>query len=222
MALDKIKKRNGSIVDFDRVRIERAMEKAFLATKVVAGHETLESITDDLIGRLDQLFVERIPGVEDVQDLVEKMLAERGFFDVAKAYILYRREHESLRESRKTEILEKIEKRVLIIGVGNTAMDCCRTAKRVGATDVKVMARRGREHFKASPWELEDAEAENVEIVVNHAPRSFVVEDGRLVGMNFDKMQYEFDARGNIIAMPTAAASVPTSRRVYFFRSSSK
>ena len=52
--------------------------------------------------------------------------------------------------------IEKIEPRVLIIGVGNTAMDCCRTAKRVGATDVKVIARRGRKHFKASPWELED------------------------------------------------------------------
>ena len=52
----------------------------------------------------------------------------------------------------------QIEKRVLIIGVGNTAMDCCRTAKRLGATDVKVIARRGRKHFKASPWELEDAE----------------------------------------------------------------
>src|SRR5690606_38141042 len=50
--------------------------------------------------------------------------------------------------------VERIEPRVLIIGVGNTAMDCCRTAKRVGATDVKVIARRGRKYFKASPWEL--------------------------------------------------------------------
>ena len=56
------------------------------------------------------------------------------------------------------EHVEKIGKRVVIIGVGNTAMDCCRTAKRVGATDVKVIARRSRKYFKASPWELEDAE----------------------------------------------------------------
>jgi NADPH-dependent glutamate synthase beta subunit-like oxidoreductase len=51
-----------------------------------------------------------------------------------------------------------IGERVLIIGVGNTAMDCCRTSARLGGRDIKVMARRGRQHFKASPWELEDAE----------------------------------------------------------------
>ncbi|MHB1313656.1 MAG: FAD-dependent oxidoreductase, partial [Gemmatimonadaceae bacterium] len=86
--------------------------------------------------------------------------------------------------------VEKIEPRVLIIGVGNTAMDCCRTSKRVGATDVKVVARRGRQHFKASPWELEDAEEEGVEIIENHAPRRFVVEQGVLVGMEFERLQW--------------------------------
>ena len=84
----------------------------------------------------------------------------------------------------------QIQERVLIIGVGNTAMDCCRSSKRLGATDVKVMARRGRQHFKASPWELEDAEEEGVEIVENHAPRRFVIEDGRLVGMEFDRVRW--------------------------------
>jgi formate dehydrogenase (NADP+) beta subunit len=86
--------------------------------------------------------------------------------------------------------ITEVEPRVLIIGVGNTAMDCCRTVKRIGATDVKVMARRGREHFKASPWELEDAEEELVEIVENHAPRRFVIEDGRLTGMEFDRVEW--------------------------------
>jgi formate dehydrogenase (NADP+) beta subunit len=86
--------------------------------------------------------------------------------------------------------ITEIEPRVLIIGVGNTAMDCCRTVKRIGATDVKVMARRGRRHFKASPWELEDAEEEQVEIVENHAPKRFVLEDGRLVGMEFDRVEW--------------------------------
>jgi formate dehydrogenase (NADP+) beta subunit len=84
----------------------------------------------------------------------------------------------------------EVQPRVLIIGVGNTAMDCCRTVKRLGATDVKVMARRGRQHFKASPWELEDAEEELVEIVENHAPRRFVIEDGRLTGMEFDRVEW--------------------------------
>jgi len=83
-----------------------------------------------------------------------------------------------------------IQPRVLVIGVGNTAMDCCRTAKRLGGLDVKVMARRGRQHFKASPWELEDAEEELVDIVENHAPRRFVYEDGRLVGMEFDRVAW--------------------------------
>lgn len=86
--------------------------------------------------------------------------------------------------------VEKIEPRVIIIGVGNTAMDCCRSAKRVGATDVKVIARRGRKHFKASPWELEDAEEEQVEIMENHAPKRFVIENGKLVGMEFERLQW--------------------------------
>jgi formate dehydrogenase beta subunit len=103
-------------------------------------------------------------------------------------------------ESVAFKHLDRIGKHVLIIGVGNTAMDCCRTSLRLGATDVKVMARKPRQFFKASDWELEDAEAENVEIVVNHAPKSFVIENGRLTGMRFDKMQYDLDARGRIIA----------------------
>jgi formate dehydrogenase (NADP+) beta subunit len=86
--------------------------------------------------------------------------------------------------------IDSIGERVLIIGVGNTAMDCCRTSKRLGGRDVKVMARRGRGHFKASPWELEDAEEELVEIVENHAPKRFVVEDGKLLGMEFDRVEW--------------------------------
>ena len=95
--------------------------------------------------------------------------------------------------------IDSIGDRVLIIGVGNTAMDCCRTSLRLGAKDVKVMARKPREFFKASDWELEDAEEEQVEIVVNHSPREFVIENGRLVGMYFDKMEYDIDERGRIV-----------------------
>ena len=92
--------------------------------------------------------------------------------------------------------IEKIGKRVLIIGVGNTAMDCCRTSLRLGADSVKVMARKPRGFFKASEWELEDAEEESVEIIVNRSPKAFVIENGRLTGMRFDKMEYELDASG--------------------------
>ncbi|MEO7458152.1 MAG: FAD-dependent oxidoreductase [Gemmatimonadaceae bacterium] len=82
--------------------------------------------------------------------------------------------------------IESIAPRVLIIGVGNTAMDCCRTSRRLGGTDTKVVARRSREHFKASPWELEDAMEEGIQIIENHSPKRFVVEGGKLTGMEFD------------------------------------
>ena len=101
-------------------------------------------------------------------------------------------------ESVAFEHIEKIGKRVLIIGVGNTAMDCCRTSLRLGADDVKVMARKPREFFKASDWELEDAEEENVEILINHSPRDFVIEDGKLVGMTFELMEYNVGEDGRI------------------------
>ncbi len=101
-------------------------------------------------------------------------------------------------ESVAFEHTKAIGENVLIIGVGNTAMDCCRTSLRLGAKDVKVMARKPRGFFKASDWELEDAEEENVEILVNHSPREFVIEDGKLVGMVFDQMEYNIDENGRI------------------------
>jgi formate dehydrogenase beta subunit len=101
-------------------------------------------------------------------------------------------------ESVAFEHVAEIGRRVLIIGVGNTAMDCCRTSLRLGADDVKVMARKPRGFFKASDWELEDAEEENVEILVNHSPKEFVIEDGRLVGMTFELMEYGVDEDGRI------------------------
>jgi NADPH-dependent glutamate synthase beta subunit-like oxidoreductase/ferredoxin len=85
--------------------------------------------------------------------------------------------------------VESVGKRVLIIGVGNTAMDCCRSSKRLGATDVKVIARKTRKYFKASPWELEDAEEEGVEIIENLQPVRFIIENGVLTGMEFDKFR---------------------------------
>jgi formate dehydrogenase (NADP+) beta subunit len=86
---------------------------------------------------------------------------------------------------------DSIGERVLIIGVGNTAMDCCRSSRRLGGKDIKVMARRPRGFFKASPWELDDAEEEGVEIVINHAPRRFIVENGKLTGMEFERLEWD-------------------------------
>jgi len=91
--------------------------------------------------------------------------------------------------------VDSIGERVLIIGVGNTAMDCCRTSRRLGGRDIKVMARRPRGFFKASPWELDDAEEEGVEIVINHAPTRFVIEGGRLRGMEFERLTWDAEAK---------------------------
>ena len=104
---------------------------------------------------------------------------------------------------------DSIGENVLIIGVGNTAMDCCRTALRLGGKNVKVMARKPRAYFKASPWELEDAEEERVEIVVNHSPRAFVVEDGQLKGMMFDQFEYHTDEAGNLLPEVIGEAFLP-------------
>jgi formate dehydrogenase (NADP+) beta subunit len=103
-------------------------------------------------------------------------------------------------ESVAFDHIKQIGGNVLIIGVGNTAMDCCRTSLRLGAKSVKVMARKPRTFFKASEWELEDAEEENVSIVINRSPKSFVTEGGKLKGMMFDIMEYDVDAKGRITA----------------------
>jgi formate dehydrogenase beta subunit len=91
--------------------------------------------------------------------------------------------------------IDSIGEKVLIIGVGNTAMDCCRSSCRLGGKSIKVMARRPRGYFKASPWELDDAEEEGVEIVINHAPKRFVIEDGKLIGMEFEKLAWDDGAK---------------------------
>jgi len=90
----------------------------------------------------------------------------------------------------------KIGKKVIVLGGGNTAMDCCRTSKRLGGDDVKVIVRSPFETMKASPWEIEDAQREDVEILNNHVPLEFVIEDGKLVGMKFDRVEPIFDENG--------------------------
>ena len=91
--------------------------------------------------------------------------------------------------------ITSVGERVLIIGVGNTAMDCCRSSRRLGGKDIKVMARRPRQFFKASSWELEDAEEEQVDILINHAPKSFVVENGVVKGMEFEQLAWDAEAK---------------------------
>ena len=104
--------------------------------------------------------------------------------------------------------VESVGKRVLIIGVGNTAMDCCRSAKRLGATDVKVISRKTRKYFKASPWELEDAEEEKVEILENLSPVRFIVDEGKLTGMEFDSFTSN-EVDGKLVQEPAGRITIP-------------
>jgi formate dehydrogenase (NADP+) beta subunit len=97
----------------------------------------------------------------------------------------------------------QIGKRVIVLGGGNTAMDCCRSARRLGGEDVKVIVRSGFEEMKASPWEKEDAMHEGIPIINYHVPKSFVHEAGRLTGMLFEVVRAEYDAQGRRNLVPT-------------------
>ena len=101
------------------------------------------------------------------------------------------------------EHTSKIGKKVVVLGGGNTAMDCCRTAKRLGGEVVKVIVRSPFDEMKASPWEIEDAQNEDIEILNNHVPEKFLVEDGKLTGIVFQKVKPEYDETGRRKLVPT-------------------
>jgi NADPH-dependent glutamate synthase beta subunit-like oxidoreductase len=97
----------------------------------------------------------------------------------------------------------KIGKRVIVLGGGNTAMDCCRTSRRLGGDDVKVIVRSGFEEMKASPWEKEDAQHEGIPILNFLVPKEFVIKDGRLAGMKFEKVKAVYDEKKRRSLVPT-------------------
>jgi NADPH-dependent glutamate synthase beta subunit-like oxidoreductase/ferredoxin len=92
--------------------------------------------------------------------------------------------------------IEKIGRRVIVLGGGNTAMDCCRTSRRLGGEDVKVIVRSGFEEMKASPWEKEDAIHEDIPILNYRVPKAFTHENGRLTGVLFEVVKAELDEKG--------------------------
>jgi NADPH-dependent glutamate synthase beta subunit-like oxidoreductase len=104
--------------------------------------------------------------------------------------------------------IEKIGRRVIVLGGGNTAMDCCRSAKRLGGVDVKVIVRSGYDEMKASPWEKEDAQHEGIPFLNFHVPKSFEHEHGKLVAMTFELVRAEFDAKGRRTLVPTGEPDV--------------
>ncbi|MEM8498675.1 MAG: FAD-dependent oxidoreductase [Pseudomonadota bacterium] len=95
-----------------------------------------------------------------------------------------------------------IGEKVIVLGGGNTAMDCCRTSRRIGGKDVKVIVRSPFGEMKASPWEKEDAMHEDIPILDNHVPVDFVIDQGRLVGMHFEKVRAEYDDNGKRSLIP--------------------
>jgi formate dehydrogenase beta subunit len=100
--------------------------------------------------------------------------------------------------------VSKVGKRVIVLGGGNTAMDCCRSARRLGADDVKVIVRSGFDEMKASPWEKEDTLHEGIPIINFHVPKAFLHDaSGRLTGMSFEIVKAEYDAKGRRNLVPT-------------------
>ncbi len=99
--------------------------------------------------------------------------------------------------------ISRIGRRVIVLGGGNTAMDCCRSARRLGGEDVKVIVRSGFEEMKASPWEKQDAMREDIPILNYLVPKEFTHEGGRLTGVLFEKAKAEYDAKGRRRLVPT-------------------
>ncbi len=106
------------------------------------------------------------------------------------------------------EHTKSIGKKVIVLGGGNTAMDCCRTSRRLGGEEVKVVVRSPFSEMKASPWEIEDAIHEDIPILDNHVPKSFVVEDGKLKGMTFEKVHAVYDDNGNRSLVSTGEGDI--------------
>lgn len=99
--------------------------------------------------------------------------------------------------------IDKIGKRVIVLGGGNTAMDCCRSSRRLGGDDVKVVVRSGFEEMKASPWEKEDAMHEDIPILNFLVPKSFNHDHGKLESMTFEKVEAVYDDNGKRSLVPT-------------------
>jgi len=101
-----------------------------------------------------------------------------------------------------------VKPRVIVLGGGNTAMDCCRTSRRLGGADVKVVVRSGFDEMKASPWEKEDAMHEGIPILDCHVPKTFEHDNGVLVGMTFERVRSVRDAQGRRELVPTGEPEV--------------
>ena len=104
--------------------------------------------------------------------------------------------------------IEKIGRRVIVLGGGNTAMDCCRSSRRLGGGDVKVIVRSGFDEMKASPWEKEDAQHEGIPIINFNVPKAFTHEKGKLTGVTFEVVEAKYDDKGKRSLVPSGTPDV--------------
>jgi len=113
-------------------------------------------------------------------------------------------------ESVAFDHVDSIGEKVVIIGGGNTAMDCCRTSLRLGGKEVRVVARKPRNLLKASDWELDDALEEKIDLILNHSPEEYVIEDGKLVGVRFSQVEWHKDEKdGRLKSKTTGEVVIP-------------
>ena len=112
-------------------------------------------------------------------------------------------------ESVAFEHIDSVGERVIIVGGGNTAMDCCRTSLRLGGKDVKVIYRGSRDRMKSSDWELIPALEEDIDLILNHSPEEYVVEEGKLIGMRFAKLEWGQDKDGRLTSEKIDEVVIP-------------
>ena len=112
-------------------------------------------------------------------------------------------------ESVAFEHIDSVGERVIIVGGGNTAMDCCRSSLRLGGKDVKVIYRGSRDRMKSSDWELEPALEEDIDLILNHSPEEYVVEEGKLVGMRFTELEWDQDEDGRLTSKKINEVVIP-------------
>ena len=112
-------------------------------------------------------------------------------------------------ESVAFEHIDSVGERVIIVGGGNTAMDCCRTSLRLGGKDVKVIYRGSRDRMKSSDWELVPALEEDIDLILNHSPEEYVVEEGKLIGMRFAKLEWDQDKDGRLTSEKIDEVVIP-------------
>ena len=129
MAITQVKKRDGRVVDFDKERIVLALQKAFAAADVDFGSVDFDGLIDSVIEALEREFVEEKPGVEQIQDIVEKTLVAAGVYEVAKRYILYREKRKEARETRRRESNERARQGELLVTKRNGSTEGLDRAK---------------------------------------------------------------------------------------------